>query len=126
MIKESRIGKIQFEELCIKSSATIAADKTSVNSELYGMLQDLSELKRSLHGFINANEEEAENMDKIIRMCYAALIFGGVINETKREELVNTTPTTEDLAESRSRKDLRAVLLAQAKLLMQNITSISK
>lgn len=126
MIKESKIGKTQFEDLCSKSSAAIVVDKAIVNPELYGMLQDLSELKRSLHGFINASEEETEAMDKVIRMCYAALIFGGVINETKRDELANAISTTEDGAESRSRKDLRAILLTQAKALMQSITSTSK
>ncbi|KAI7893343.1 uncharacterized protein EV154DRAFT_501727 [Mucor mucedo] len=126
MIKESRIDKTQFQELCVKSSAEIIADRNTVNPELYGILQDISELKRLLHGFITASEEDTEKMDKVIWLCYATLIFGGVKNEDKRGELVNAISTTEDFAESRSRKDLRAVLLAQAKSLMQNITSTSK
>lgn len=126
MIKESRIDKAQFQELCIRSSAAITADKNTVSPELYGILQDISELKRLIHGFITASEEETETMDKVIWMCYAALIFGGAMNEARREELANAISTTENFTENRSRKDLRAILLAQAKLLMQSVTSISK
>lgn len=117
MIKESRIDKSQFEVLCSASSIVTQ----NVEPELYTILQDLSELKRLTQGFITiANDDEG--LDKAIRMCYAAIVFGGESNESKRKELITAVPALgDDAIESKSRKDLRTILLAQAKVFMQSI-----
>lgn len=118
MIKESKIEKSQFEALCSPNS--ISTQNTE--SELHSTLQDLSELKRLTQGFITGADAEDDGLDKTIRMCYAALVFGGDSNEEKRNELRTAVHTNgEDAIESKSRKDLRLVLLAQAKVFMQNL-----
>lgn len=127
MIKESKINKSQFEELCIASSAEITADKSVAHPDLYAMLQDIAEIKRSLSSYVVMTDDENEGMDKVIRMCYAVIIFGGVLNDSKCDRLATAIPTDEEAeVQSRSRKDLRVVLLAQAKLLMQSLVPTSK
>lgn len=127
MIKESKIDKEQFEEICATSSADIISDKSVAHPDLYAILQDIAEIKRSINGFISMNDTEEEGMDKVIRMCYAALIFGGVLNDAKCDTLSTAIPTDGEVSiESRSRKDLRVILLAQAKLLMQTMVVTSK
>lgn len=118
MIKESKIEKSQFETLCSANSISTQ----NVEPELHTFLQDLSELKRLTQGFITGADAEDDGLDKTIRMCYAAVVFGGDHNEARREELRTAVHADgEDAIESKSRKDLRLILLAQAKLFMQNI-----
>ncbi|KAI9260891.1 hypothetical protein EDC94DRAFT_610142 [Helicostylum pulchrum] len=127
MIKDSKIDKAKFEELCAASSAEIIADKSVAHPDLYAILQDIAEIKRSINSFILMNCAEEEGMDKVIRMCYAALIFGGVLNDAKCDILSTAIPIDGEVSiESRSRKDLRVILLAQAKLLMQTMVVTSK
>lgn len=124
MIKESKISTDGFQSICKLSSKGIMEDKSIADPDLYSILVDLAELRKLIQGFIVGGLDD-EDLNKVVRMAYAALILSGETNISKQKEL-EVAVAKDETSLSKTRKDLRVVLLAEAKLFMQSVLATQK
>lgn len=124
MIKESKMSTDDFQSICKLSSKGIMEDKSIADPDLYSILVDLAELRKLIQGFIVGGLDD-EDLNKVVRMAYAALILGGETNVSKQKEL-EVAVAKDETSLSKTRKDLRVVLLAEAKLFMQSVLATQK
>lgn len=99
-------------------------DKSIADPDLYSILVDLAELRKLIQGFIVGGLDD-EDLNKVVRMAYAALILSGETNISKQKEL-EVAVAKDETSLSKTRKDLRVVLLAEAKLFMQSVLATQK
>ncbi|KAI9478245.1 MAG: hypothetical protein EXX96DRAFT_570148 [Benjaminiella poitrasii] len=90
-IKDSRISVDSFQIICSTFIKTFLGDKPLSDVELYGILQDLSELRRLTQGFISAADLNCDGLDGIIQMCFAASVFENKADFDKLLENQNDT-----------------------------------
>ncbi|OBZ89568.1 Histone transcription regulator 3 [Choanephora cucurbitarum] len=119
-IRSSHISVDKFETICTTFTKEFSEDKSKLDSELYGFLQDLSEIKRLAHGFIPTAEVTQDGFDEVARLCFAVAVFGGPNNAHHLHALGNTVLV--EPQDIKHEEKLVEVMLNQAKVLLQNTT----
>ncbi|KAI8378602.1 hypothetical protein BD560DRAFT_389864 [Blakeslea trispora] len=120
IVKSSHISIEKFETICATFIKEFNEDKSKLNPELYGFLQDLSEIKRLTHSFIPTSDVAQDGFDEVVALCFAVVVFGGRDNAHHLHELKYASP--EEAQDAKHSEKLLEVLFNQSKTLVQNTT----
>lgn len=130
-IKHLRLETEKFEGKCSAFIKSVSENKSLVEHSLYTVLQDLAELRKLTQGYILPADVDEDGLNDVIQKCFAVVMFGGFQGNIKLHALQHAADADVNMTDASEKEDvlgrrLLEVLLAQAKVLMQNITASSR